>query len=417
MMISRPPAARDRARSSTATPRQNTRAKARGRPSAGEGHRQSARRMTTDLRIPVQTLIVLTLWLVTLGILVKVSSILLQVFLGFVLASALSPMVSRVERSGLSRGKAVAVVVAVLVSFIALLILLIVPSIIDQSTRLADNLPGYVDRGEVWLADRDPDLYESVRERLDEGQGNLDELLTGAVSLGTGIVQGAITVFAVLALALYLLLDGERIYGWLAGTLPAGQGGKFLRALPAVNRVVSGYLMGQAINSLLFGAFTFITLTVTGVPEPLLIALAAAILDAIPLVGATAATIPAVLLALTVSLPTAIVVLALFAAYQQIENYVIAPRVFRRTLQLHPFAVLVAVLLGARLLGILGVILALPITAAIPVVARIWREPALLAATKGARVRSAPRRNPRSLPNRQSATRRERPAASTSPNP
>ena len=124
--------------------------------------------------------------------------------------------------------------------------------------------------------------------------------------------------------------------------------------------------------SLLFGIFAYVVLSILGVPQPLLLAILAAVADAIPVVGVAIATIPAVLLALTISTPVAGIVLALYLAYQQVENYVIVPRVYRGTLELHPFAVLLAVLVGAQLLGVLGVLLALPIAAAVPVIERIW---------------------------------------------
>jgi predicted PurR-regulated permease PerM len=106
----------------------------------------------------------------------------------------------------------------------------------------------------------------------------------------------------------------------------------------------------------------------------LLLAVIAALFDAVPIVGVPVATIPAVILAATVSWPTAIVVLVLYVAYQQFENYVLVPRVFGNTLQVSALSILVGVLVGGQLLGVVGIILSLPLTAAIPVLERIWRE-------------------------------------------
>jgi predicted PurR-regulated permease PerM len=141
-----------------------------------------------------------------------------------------------------------------------------------------------------------------------------------------------------------------------------------------VSHVVGAYARGQLIVSSLFAVFTFVTLTVAGTPEPLLLAVLAAFLDAIPLVGATIATVPAVLLSLTVSIPTGLVVLALYVVYQQVENYLIIPRVYRGALQIPSLAVLVAVIIGSTLLGIIGALLSLPVAAAVPTVLRAWRE-------------------------------------------
>ncbi|MEZ4533377.1 MAG: AI-2E family transporter [Thermomicrobiales bacterium] len=118
--------------------------------------------------------------------------------------------------------------------------------------------------------------------------------------------------------------------------------------------MVNGYVVGQTIVSSCFGVFTFVVLTVVGTPEALLLAVLAAMLDAIPMVGATLATIPAVLMSLTVSVPAALVVLGLFVIYQQVENNFIAPRAFRNTLKISSLAVLLAVSFGSALFGVLG---------------------------------------------------------------
>lgn len=117
------------------------------------------------------------------------------------------------------------------------------------------------------------------------------------------------------------------------------------------------------------------TLSVAGVSEALLVAILAALLDAAPLAGATLATVPAVVLALVVSPTTGVVVLVLFLIYQQIENQLIVPTVFRHTLQISSLVILIAVLFGVGLPGVIGALLALPVAAAIPAVARVWKHP------------------------------------------
>jgi predicted PurR-regulated permease PerM len=126
--------------------------------------------------------------------------------------------------------------------------------------------------------------------------------------------------------------------------------------------------------SLLFGLFTLVLLTALDVPSALILAMIAAVADAIPQVGVAAAAVPVVILSLTQGLTSAIIALVAYLLYQQFENYVIAPRVFRQTLQISPFVTLIAVLIGGKLLGIFGVILALPIAAAFPVLEDLWRQ-------------------------------------------
>jgi predicted PurR-regulated permease PerM len=194
----------------------------------------------------------------------------------------------------------------------------------------------------------------------------------GVLSQGIDLLSGVVNIVVVLIIAVYILADQGRsldgIYHWM----PPRQARKLQRTIPAVANVVNGYVTGQAINSTLFGLFALILLTALDVPSAGVLALIAAIGDAIPQVGVTLATIPAVLLAATQSLQTALIVLAAFAIYQVVENYVTSPRIFSQTLNLRPLVTLIAILIGGKLLGIIGVLLALPVAAAIPTVMEIW---------------------------------------------
>jgi predicted PurR-regulated permease PerM len=245
--------------------------------------------------------------------------------------------------------------------------------LIEQGQRLEEDLPDYVERLQRRL-NTNPTVREWVQGNANRGGANPQALFSGALSYGKSIVSGIVSLVMAIVLTLYLLVDGPRLYHWGLGILSPDTRERVERVQPEFSRVVSGYVLGQCITSLLFGVFTFIVLSATGVPEPLFLAVLAALLDAIPLIGATAATIPAVLLALTVSFPTAVLVLVLYVVYQQFENYVIAPRVYGKTLQISSLAVLIAVLVGGTLLGVIGVLLALPIAAALPAVARAWSD-------------------------------------------
>jgi predicted PurR-regulated permease PerM len=198
---------------------------------------------------------------------------------------------------------------------------------------------------------------------------------TALLSQGINIITGVVNVGIVFIVAVYILADQGRSLDGLIRRLPPAREAKLRRTIPAVTTVINGYVAGQTFNSLLFGTFALVLLSSLDVPSAAVLAIIAAIGDAIPQVGVTLATIPAVLLALTKSWQAAVIVLVAYVIYQQIENYVIAPRVFGKTLGLSPLITMIAVLVGAKLLGIIGVLIALPIAAAIPEVVRIWSEP------------------------------------------
>jgi predicted PurR-regulated permease PerM len=251
---------------------------------------------------------------------------------------------------------------------------LIVPPLITQSQSLIDNFPEYTSRFER-LIDNYPSLNERYLEFKENGAGENATLpWSSVVEFGTRVIGGIANTLFVLVLAFYLLFEGDRSYRFLARYCTPRLRYRFRLAFPELTRVVSGFVIGQAITSTLFGIFVFATLTIAGVPQPLLLAVLAALLDAVPIVGVPAATVPAVLLALSVSWQTAIVVLAAYTVYQAFENYILVPRVYGKSLQVTSLSILVGVLIGGQLLGIVGIILSLPITAAIPVLERVWRE-------------------------------------------
>jgi predicted PurR-regulated permease PerM len=246
------------------------------------------------------------------------------------------------------------------------------------------------------------DRYPSVREQVDRYLGTGDEEVvpsgpasnqelegeeapavdaetvqagaTQVISISASIVGGIANVFFVLVLAFYLLVEGERTWRYFARYMTPTLRYRFHRLGPQLTQVVSGYVIGQAIISTMFGIFSYIVLFVLDVPQPLLLALFGAIAVAIPIVGVPIATVAAMAIALSVSWQTSLIVFGAFMLYQQFENYILLPRVYGNTLKVTSLSILVGVLVGGQLLGILGIILSLPLTAAIPVIERIWRE-------------------------------------------
>ena len=162
----------------------------------------------------------------------------------------------------------------------------------------------------------------------------------------------------------YLLGDMPRLGSFIAQFIPDDRKDEGEKLFSSLSHVVGGYLRGQAITSLSIAVFTFVVLRIVGVPNALAFAVLAAFADVIPLIGAIIAIIPPVAAALQESATQAVIVLGVLMAYQQFEDRILVPRVYGRTLNLPPLIVLVAVLAGAELLGITGVLLALPLTAA-----------------------------------------------------
>ena len=333
--------------------------------------RSQPRTVISRIEVPFRTIVKVILTLAVLWLLARLWSILLLLFIAVLLAAAIYPAVRRLERVGLPRTAAVAVVFVGLLVAIAGILGLLIPPLIDEGRAFAAELPNYVNDAERIL-ERNPDIQQRLQEAAEGGAADPSTIFGGFLTVGEGLVSGISNSLILLVLTIYILVDGERIYDWLVRYLPPDQRDKLDRAIPEVSRVVSGYVVGQLLTSAIFGVFTFTVLTILDVPQALFLAIIAAFADAIPIAGVFIATIPAVLLALTVSITTAVIVLVAYIAYQQVENYVIVPRVYKNTLQISSFAVLIAVLIGAQLLGIVGVLIALPLAAAVPVLEQIW---------------------------------------------
>lgn len=332
----------------------------------------------TQIDLPVITIVKVVVTIAMILLLGQIWPILFLVFLGMFVAMVLAVPVAWLQDRGLPRGFAIAAVLGSVIAAFVLILWIVTPGLVSQVRQFWMDLPATIETALAWASHRWPDLYEQAVAWSEEQQqsfdvGGID--VRGVLSQGVDLIAGIVNVVIVLIIAVYILADQGQSLAGLYQRMPPDRASKLQRTFPAVAKVVNGYVTGQAINSTLFALFTFVLLTFLDVPSALVLALIAAVGDAIPQIGVFLATIPAVLLALTVSLETALIVLVAYAVYQQIENYVTSPRIFSQTLELRPLVTLIAILIGGKLLGIVGVLLALPVAAAIPAVMEIWLEP------------------------------------------
>ena len=331
----------------------------------------------TQIELPVATIAKVLVTIALILFVGQVWQILFLLFVGTLIAMVLARPVSWLNGRGLPRGFAIAIVLGAAIAGVALVLWIVTPALVVQVREFWASLPQNLETALAWVATRWPDVYAQAVAWAESQQATFDPGavdVQGVLSQGVDIIASIANVVIALIIAVYILADEGRSLDGVYERMPPRQARKLQRTFPAVARVVNGYVTGQAINSTLFAVFTFVLLTVLDVPSAAVLALIAAVGDAIPQVGVTLATIPAVLLALTVSVETAGIVLVAYTIYQAVENYVTSPRVFSQTLQLRPLVTLLAILIGGRLLGIVGVLLALPVAAAIPTVTAIWLD-------------------------------------------
>jgi predicted PurR-regulated permease PerM len=345
------------------------------RPAGREVERSRLPPMSYFARITVTVVLVLAL----LSAAWDVRNILILVLVAAVLAIGLDPAVRRLERLRVPRGWGVAVIFLASVLFLAGFAALVIPPLVREIAGLADDIPRYLRELEEdggWLGeqvrrfDLDTRLQELVADLPSRVSQSFDTIFGVTRSVGAFIFN-ALTVAI---LTIYFLLALPRIRR-RADELMEDE------REPVVNEAierVSGYVSGSLIVSVIAGAVTFVFLTIVGVPFAAALAMWVAIADLIPTVGATLGAIACVAVAGFAGTFELIATIAFYVAYQQVENYVIVPRVMKKSVDVSPALVIISVMIGASLLGFVGALLAIPVAAAAKVVLRdFWLKPRL----------------------------------------
>jgi predicted PurR-regulated permease PerM len=308
--------------------------------------------------------------------------VLTWVLISLFLALALNPAVDWLQRHGIRR-RGLAAGVAYLVTLLAVagIAAAFVPTIVSQVNRLANKAPDYVDdltagRGRLGFLETRYHVVEKVKKAVKTGGV---KKLAGASGAALSVTRSVLTTIAAIVtivfLTLFMLLEGPAWMDRIYGLLPDEQQPRWRAIGHDVYRTIGGYVSGNLLISLIAGVAAGLLLFIVGVPYAVALGLVVALLDLIPLAGATIAAIIVVLVALAAkSLTAAIVVAVYFVIYQQIENHILQPLVYGRTVQLSPLAVLISVLVGAEVAGVLGALAAIPVAGTIQVIVVDWQR-------------------------------------------
>lgn len=299
------------------------------------------------------------------------------VFISIFLAVALGPLVDIFHRKRVPR------VLAILLAYISLTVvtvgvaLLVVPPVVSQVDQLARDIPGYLQdvRENDTFRELD-DRYHIVKELNKQAKqlpSKLGDAASTLQSVTFGAFSAAVQLITVLTLTFFFLLDGRRILEWWYGFLNERHRDRYRTVGNDIYRSVAGYVAGKLAMSAFAGITTYIMLLVLGVPFSVPLSVLMAFLSLIPMVGATIAAVLIGLVTAFNDFPTATIIWTIFAiVYQQVENSVVQPVIFKKTVDVQPIIVIVAILIGAALLGVLGALIAIPVAAAVQIVIRDW---------------------------------------------
>ena len=307
---------------------------------------------------------------------------LLWLLLAGLMALALSAPVSYLSRH-MKRGFAIALTYLILLLVPIIIFALIIPPLINQTVDFVNHVPDYAADAKQYI-ETNPNLQGlqqdfQLGDKLQEAAQNLATRLDDAAAIlkdiGFGLANSLFALTTILILAAFMLGSGERWTTMLINRRPVAERPAARRATRRIATSVSNYVGGALAISVVAGVTSFIVLTILDVPFAGPLALMIALLDLIPMIGATLGAIIVGIVTVFIDFPTATIIWAIWAIlYQQLENNLVQPQVQKRAVNMHPFAVIVAVLFGSTLLGVLGALIAIPLAASIQIAYQEWKN-------------------------------------------
>jgi predicted PurR-regulated permease PerM len=313
-----------------------------------------------------------------LYLLYLVRDVLLLLFLSVFLAIALGPPVEFLGRHGVPRGFSILLVYLSVLLAIVLIGLIVVPPIAREVNSAAHDLPSKIsklrDNPTFRKYDDKYHISQKLRKQADKLPSRLADAAKALSSVTVGVFSAATKLITVLTMTFFLLLDGGRLVGFLLRLRGPTQEARYRALAGDIYRSTAGYVAGNLAISVIAGLVTYVTLRAMGIGFAAPLAVLVGLLDLIPLIGATIGAIAVGIVTLFYSFPTdTIIWIAVALVYQQVENNLLQPVIYRRTVAVPPLLVIVAILIGGGLLGVLGALVAIPVAAAVQIVVRdVW---------------------------------------------
>jgi len=324
-------------------------------------------RQTRVIRIEIAPWTIFSLVLVIAGlwIFTRLLPVVLVLVGALMIVGTLSPAVEWLEQRGVRRVVAIAIVFAVLFVSTVLIFALTIPELVNQVRSLIGMEPALRERLAVWFA-RSP-LTANLADTMRNVQYDalIKSSAASVLTFFTLVVESVAYGVGAIFLALYMMLDRDRLRGALFAVVPRTHHIRLSRILVNLNTIVGGYIRGQVITCAMMAVFMFVLLTACGIPNALVIAVFGGLADVLPYIGIFITMGPAVAAALPFGAVITLVVFLLMLAYEEFESRVLVPIVYGRALRMPSSVVLFSLIAGATLFGIIGALLALPVAATI----------------------------------------------------
>jgi predicted PurR-regulated permease PerM len=299
-------------------------------------------------------------------LLLDLSQVLTLLVLSLFLALGLDPVVRWLQRRGLRRAHAVLGVFAGVLVLFAGIVALIAPPVVAEASQLATQAPDYAQdllkNPTLRRLDDQYGVIDQVTQRLQSGS-LWTSVFGGVLGAGKAVLSGFFSAFTVLVLTMYFTASLPSVKASAYRLVPRSRRERFTVIAEEISRRVGGYVIGQIAIATINGVCSFVMMSIVGIPYPAVLAVTVGVLGLIPMVGASLGALIVLAVAVFDSWTATAIVAVYYLVYQQVENYVIVPRVMNRTVAVPGAVTIIAALAGATLLGVLGALMAIPVAA------------------------------------------------------
>jgi predicted PurR-regulated permease PerM len=333
----------------------------------------SARGSRVEIVVSGATVLKASLIALAVYMVIVASEVILTIGLSFVFALGLDPLVTRLTRRGIGRGKAALLVFAVLFLVVAIIVIWAATPVWREVRELVDNLPSYIDdlKDEPLFQQlhENTDVTDKAHQLAEDAAKAIPEAASALLGITGALVGSVLGVVTLVFLTLFLLIGLPDFKRGALALLSPGEAERVSRLLDEVTETISYSLLGNLAISVIAGSVVGVTALIIGAPFPIVLAVIVGLFDLIPQIGSLIAAVIVVAITLAGSgVADAVIMMLVILVYQQVENYLIQPLVYRRAVALSGFATIAVVMAGGALLGVVGAILAVPVAASLKVV-------------------------------------------------
>jgi predicted PurR-regulated permease PerM len=306
--------------------------------------------MSNKIEISYKTIIFIVSLIIGLWFVVQIRDIIITLFISFILVSALNNLVLKLISFKIPRTVALILIYLFLISIIVIFLRVIFPPLINESMRLAKRAPQYTEI-----------LFQTFDIKPDALTQQVSSFSSSAINVVKSVFSDIFALLSTLVITFYLLLERRNMDSSLVNFFGEERGKRLISKINKIEYRLGGWIRGQVLLCTMIGIACYVGLRLLGIEYALPLALIAAVLEIVPVIGPIISAIPAVIIAYVTSPSLAIAVIALYTLIQQLENHLIVPSVMKTAVGLKPIVTIIALMVGGKLLGIAGAVLAIPI--------------------------------------------------------